>query len=421
MKKFILSIILIISFFFFLPLKADAQTSPNCHEVFNKESNSCLKESTKCIDSCVDKANKVMSLTVDGGKVNLECQRNVCDPASKACDDKAMANFRACQDAKSAQKVSAKVVEKSPLEKLLDTPVFVGEWLDLISAGSAASAFLGLSNDLGSVLLEDPEIAIWEEEQRQKYKKDFEEYIQEHPYLTKDELDRLINRPPTVDEISGYKSGVWEKDSSYRLDYLEGEASIKYPGENEWKELKAGDKIPPGSRIFTGMDTTTMITIKNKGVIQVLPFTEITVNEYGLDKAATVGQTTTDIKIDTGEIEVYTEKQFYEDLVRWRPSLRVQFFNNYAAPRGTHFWVSYDKVKNLSAIGVYKGEVEVKSQGETRLVSPTSDGPGIIVIAQKLSPVKIAIFGLVSVAVVGGAILVLRRKLTLKELSKKKK
>ncbi len=86
----------------------EVETNTDCHGVFNKESNSCLKESTKCLSSCVDKANDAMSLAVDGGKVNLECQRNVCEPASEACNNKAKANFRACINARKAGKDSQK-------------------------------------------------------------------------------------------------------------------------------------------------------------------------------------------------------------------------------------------------------------------------------------------------------------------------
>lgn len=239
-------------------------------------------------------------------------------------------------------------------------------------------------------------------------------------------VDELLNRTPQItEEIIKKAQEEWEKltDSTkrsvspYSIDILNGQAQIKYPNENEWRDVKAGDKIPPGSTIFTGMDTTTVLTIESKGVVQIAPFSEVTINESGLEQATLNKTMFTDIELRTGEIELDVKGPTFG------PSFQVFTTNAVAGVRGTHFWVSYDKNKKLSTVGVYKGQVEVKSSGSNKsiLISPNGDKPGIAVISQKLSIIKLAPAGLVLVAVVGGAFMILKRKFTAKGSNKKKK
>lgn len=423
MKKFtllpvgkILPIIFLLVGLLFLSPKAEAQTNIDCHQVFDQELYKCLTEDTKCQSSCVDKARSEMSLKVDGGKVNLECRGSVCDPAKEACDKQVKENFNACIDARKSKEDAPKEAvkkEKTPLEKLSDIPVFVGEWFERMSAAWAGLSFLDVSTAIGREILTDPEIAIWEEEQRQKDEKAHEEYLRRQGYVSQEEMDSIFNRMPTHREVLNFESGVWEKDNLYRLDILKGEASIKYPGEDEWKDLKVGDKIPPASRIFTGMDTTSVMRIRDKGVLQILPFTEIIVNERGLEQASKEGQTTTDIKLRTGEVEASIEGGVFV------PTLQITTPNSVAGVRGTKFWVSYDKAKNLSVIGVYEGEVEVKSQGQTHLISPTSDGPGVIVVSQKLSVFRIVIVGVILATIVSGIVWLIKKKTSVKYSKKR--
>ncbi|MBI2597028.1 FecR domain-containing protein, partial [Candidatus Daviesbacteria bacterium] len=77
----------------------------------------------------------------------------------------------------------------------------------------------------------------------------------------------------------------------------------------------------------------------------------------------------------------------------------------------THFWVSQSEDKKVAVIGVYEGEVEVKTKdGRTVKVKTDTDKPGVAVVSQKLSPVKLAIAGLVLVLIIGGTVLILKRK-----------
>ena len=68
---------------------------------------------------------------------------------------------------------------------------------------------------------------------------------------------------------------------------------------------------------------------------------------------------------------------------------------------------------------VYEGEVEVKTKdGKTISVTPDGDQPGVVVISQKLSPVKLAFFVVVLAVVAGGAFLIIKRKILTKPSKK---
>lgn len=225
--------------------------------------------------------------------------------------------------------------------------------------------------------------------------------------------EKLYGRTPQMtEEIIRKAQEEWKTmtegsaESPYRLDIQKGDIAIKLPGQTEWSTLKQGDRIPPGSTIFTGMDSTTVLSIRDKGVIQVQSFTEITITEKGLEEAAKTGQTYTDIELRTGEIELNLPSGIFTG------SLRVTTPTAHNAIRGTHFWVSYDKDKKLSTTGVYKGQVEVKALGsdKTILVSPNGNKPGVVVITQKLSAWKLLFAGVMVMGIIGGVVLLLKKR-----------
>lgn len=222
-------------------------------------------------------------------------------------------------------------------------------------------------------------------------------------------IDEILNRTPEMTEeiINQYQAeqkALYEgpEESPYRLDILEGEIQIKLPGQNEWSDLKVGDKIPPGSTIFTGMDTTTVLSIKDKGVVQILSFTEVTISEEGL---AEPGKTTTELDLRAGEVELDVKGPTFG------PSFQVFTTNSTTGVRGTHFWVRHDDKRQEDVIGVYEGKVEVKANdGQTTTVSPDGDKPGVVIVTQKLSTVKLFIAGAVAVIIIGGIIFFLEKR-----------
>ncbi|MBI2310347.1 FecR domain-containing protein [Candidatus Collierbacteria bacterium] len=223
------------------------------------------------------------------------------------------------------------------------------------------------------------------------------------------EAERLYGRTPQMtEEVVKKAQEKWKamiksvdsdkSESPYRLDILNGQVQIKYPGENEWKDIKVGDRIPNGSTLFTGMDATTVLSIQDKGVVQILPFTEITISEWGLEQATTNKKITTDIELRTGEIELNVEGGAFTA----GSSMEVNAAYTTSSVRGTHFWVKHDGKKKTDTIGVYEGKVEVKTDdGKTTMISSDGDKPGVVVVTQKLLTLKLILIGVVLTVFIG--------------------
>lgn len=116
-----------------------------------------------------------------------------------------------------------------------------------------------------------------------------------------------------------------------------------------------------------------------------------------------------------GAVDVIVEPQDGKQFEMQTPNTEILVI-------GTEFSVIYDQKSNESLIAVYKGKVEVKTNdGKITTITPNGDKPGVVVVAQKLSVVKLALFGLVLVLAIGGAILILKRSIFSKKGSKKRK
>jgi hypothetical protein len=190
-----------------------------------------------------------------------------------------------------------------------------------------------------------------------------------------------------------------------RADILKGEVDIKYPGTDKWVPLKQGDIVPTGAALFTGMDSTLVFSIQDKGVFQVLSFTEFTVSEKTIRE-----NSHTDIEIRTGEVEVSIPGGVYTG------TLQISTPNSIAGVKGTHFWVNYDKKNSLTTVGVYEGDVEVKTKGskESMYISPQGDKPGVVIVEQKISLGKLALTGLATLMTIGGVVWIVRKKSSIK-------
>lgn len=119
-----------------------------------------------------------------------------------------------------------------------------------------------------------------------------------------------------------------QKETSFNviIDYITGDAAYKLPGSDEWIDLKVGDVLPSGATLWTGMDSTVLVNMKNKGIAQMLSFTEIVISEQAVE-----GNSFTDIKIKTGEIELSPERGVFG------PSLQIQTPSSQAGVRGHIF------------------------------------------------------------------------------------
>lgn len=428
MKKLILPIIV----FFFLLLTASSSVyaepevtapsqkstssyNPYCWETHMIDQMAvCSRAFLDCVKPCVK-----MDL-----KANTACLKT-CSKVHTACLDSASAAYKVCIEAEKQSKKqqeteleskatqapvkNGQVDQNQPEEKPRNgtLPVFIGEWFKLVGG---SIVFNNWTMDTVSLM-----IGGQSAQDRENTAKDLQyigsltdDYVFYATGKTKDDLEDLIDREPGISDeiVKQLKQKI--QDSPFSLDILNGQAQIKYPGQNFWSDLRQGDKIPPGSTIFTGMDTTTVLTIAGKGVVQVLSFTEITISERGLEQATLEKKTTTDIKLQTGEIEVNIEGGIYPI---GSSSMYIDSVYTTISVRGTHFWVKHDVENKTDVVGVYKGTVEVKTKnGQITTVSPNGDRPGIVVIAQKLSIIKLALLGLLLVAMTGIVWLLKRRK-----------
>lgn len=149
-------------------------------------------------------------------------------------------------------------------------------------------------------------------------------------------------------------------------------------------------------------------------VINVAPKTEIKFIKPAPGEA--VKEAKRMIMLDKGEIEVKVKNTNPEN----KFGVQTEILDLIVI--GTHFRVSHDPNKKQTVVGVYEGKVEVKTKdGQITTVTPSGDDkPGVIVVAQKFSVTKLALFGLVLVAAIVGIALFLRRKSIKSSGSKKK-
>ncbi|MBI2595107.1 FecR domain-containing protein [Candidatus Daviesbacteria bacterium] len=172
------------------------------------------------------------------------------------------------------------------------------------------------------------------------------------------------------------------------------------PSSNSKARQVTESHLIPGA-VIKNYQEGVMIEISKGGWVYIDPSGAV---NYGTDRWRNY------FDILMGTVEVETEKN----------TIDIKTPNTNVKSKGTHYWVSYDPKKKETTVGVYEGEVEVKTKGrnESVLVSPDGGKPGVVVVSQKLSVIKLAILGVVLVAVAGGVIWFVKgRKL---KLSKKR-
>ena len=77
----------------------------------------------------------------------------------------------------------------------------------------------------------------------------------------------------------------------------------------------------------------------------------------------------------------------------------------------THFLVSYNPDERQSTVIVYEGKVEVKTNdGKTYVVSPVGDKPGVLIVTQKISLVKLTIVTTIVLAIVAAVMLIMKKR-----------
>ncbi len=382
--------------------KVDAQTDADCsYKNYEWESYRCFEVFNSCQKACSDKAKgSYLDEVSPADKYDACMKASDCHGKTQACRDQAWADYQACKNAgKNEEKTPKEAVkeEKNPLEKLSDMPVFIGDWFERISLAWAGLSFLDVSSALGKEILIDPEIAIWEEEQRQK---DIKYYIE--PFL-QENIGRSAQITLT-DEQKAWESSLNDVlPDKENITVVKGEGRLKTAGSGQFISLTSketpvfvsfldsavsGSNSEPLQLLYTwGVDAGSVINVSPQTKAQ---FLEPVKDEQTQDITRTV-------KFNQGEIEVKTQNTNPQN------KFKVQTNSvSVVAPR-THFWVRQSMDKNQTAVGVYEGEVQITTKdGKTTSLVPNGNKPGVVVITQKFSTIKLAVASLVLVVVVGG-------------------
>jgi len=346
MKKIILPIFFLsLAILFFWAPKAGAQ-SPDCQKMYDLETYKCLTNSTKCLAECADKARDAMSLTVDGGKVNLECQRNVCDPAKQACDQQAKDNYDVCR----FEEKELTPEETNALQKAFDE---LGEFFSEMILHSVGKRTMV---EREAEAMGAREALFGKDWQKMVERKaEITEKIEEEAWRVKVPAREAVIDVPGTADVKRYS---WEENSG---------VVIK---SDDWEKIEFKKPVEVGG--FTSRE----VGLPEGGVEVKVRNANPSENKFG---------------VDAGWLGVTVSR--------------------------THFWVLKNPDNKLAVVGVYEGEVEVKTRdGKTIKVTPDGDNPGVVVVEQRLSWPKIVLAGGVSAVAIGGIVLFLKRK-----RSKKKK
>ncbi|MBI4130759.1 hypothetical protein HY468_05555 [Candidatus Roizmanbacteria bacterium] len=372
----------------------EEQTNTDCQEAFDNESYFCLREYSACNSSCVDKGRAAANLTVDGGKVTSECLKNVCDPASEACSAKADANFRACQDAGGPGEDSSK--ESEPF---LHLPVFIGEWYDLAVAVSGLPSIIHLMSDDHFFDLSNE--ARQRKEEREKLKRFRDTVFPLGKELVREEITK-VNK--LLQELEAEKAA-----SPFII--LEGEgAEYKKPAENEFAPLTP-NLIPNGGTL----QTSGRVLIAGRSyVIELTPYGFEGVPGF-LGPKAVVEFDGEHFILKRGVMKIHHE--------RYRGVFEIETVETRIKPFGTAFVVAQNEKDHETYVVVFDGSVEVTGlrSGRTAVVSATGDQQGVLGVGQRISPVKLTMFGVPVLAILGGMFWFMKRRKVITKSSRKKR
>lgn len=417
----VLSIILLLIAALFISTKADAQTREECDKTRARASYNCLTGWTKCYYPCTDRTKDVSA-----------CYKT-CKQAEDACDKQVDADYKACLGAQpkapavSEAEKQLPSLEKEKQENQSETskakkeapkqtpPVFIGEWFSRFS--KAIDGLIVLPGVFEAVLDNKfyiaPDVPDLSE-------LTLEEMFQGHWYPDKDEEDSY--RPPTL--TTEEEQRAWAFLPNYIPDeenvtVIKGQSEIKMPTSSDFIPIpsKGGDTLKVTYLDSTVRSTSDMVQLgytwsaDSGSVINVPKWSEVKFRK----PVEVEGFTSHTVELGQGEIEVRVrnskpaENQFGVD-AGW---LGVTVSR-------THFWISQSQDKKMAVIGVYEGEVEVKTkEGKTIKVAPDGDKPGVAVVSQKLSPVKLALVGLVLAAAVGGVVWFIKKKTSIRPSKKR--
>ncbi|MBI4028887.1 MAG: FecR domain-containing protein [Candidatus Blackburnbacteria bacterium] len=353
MKKFLLPAIVLLTLVFFLPQKADAQTKEECDKIRARASYNCLTEWSKCYYPCIDQTKDVKACG------------DTCTKAEDACDKQVEVDYKVCLSAKPK-------TSKGPswLEFLGINPYQT--WLRLREVAEVSEFFA--SGDLEDAVGESFLNLFNRKSIRQK---------DEEKVKAKEQTFEAVFGKDWREQLRQAKIDSKTEENAWEIPVPKQESVTNVPGTADTKRYS--------------WDTNSGAVIKSNDWEKI---------EFKQPVKTAGGETIRTVKLDEGEMEVRvrnnnpSENQFGVD-AGW---LGVTVSR-------THFRVLNDRINKLAVVGVYEGEVEVKTRdGQTIKVKPDEDKPGVVLVSKKLSPVKLAIAGFGLLTVTGGVVFLLKRK-----------
>lgn len=398
MKKAILPIVFLLTTTLLVLLvspKADAQLQigQDCtYENYYKESNKCTTVVfNACQDACSEKATgSYLDEVSPADKYDACMKASDCFGKAHACRDQAWADYQAC---KNVSKSSQSPPKEAAKEEVTPVPTKKSAQPDF----SVINSYVGL---------------IWQQINR---------------YLSLDKLEGVLGE--TILHSVGKKS-----QRENEAEYMSRESYKALQEAANQRRMEKPEFFPA-----TGKEEFISVTYLDKPDVVNSPINvpdrdDIKVYPWGGGNGVTIqsnhwenikfrepvevdGITSHVLELEQGAVEVKVKNDNLSE-------------NKFGVDAGwlgvtvsrTHFWVSKDEDKKSAIVAVYEGEVEVRIRnGKTVNVSPENGKPGVLVVSQKLSPVKVGIAGLIVVGVLGGIILLLRKRITSKVFSKKKK
>lgn len=347
MKKLILFSIFLLTVVLFLSPKADAQGDVQyCQNEYNARRSTCIANDNKCSASCGE---------------NQVCW-DACNKERNTCDEAAVAWQKECLGGLQPVSVVPKTAPKSSATPKVQD----------LQQGKQQEGDNGIGSDAVNEWIKD----------------NFGDLD-----IKKIEAGSQLERQPLVTEDQTATAEAPAQDQFYLgMSYTNG--LVKLPDSQEFTDFQDIWHIPAGSTV-RAMDKPIRINIGTKKVMIIAPNSEAVL--------------TSDRQIDIlkGTIEVRKEGIFSKES-KQKDGASTEFIDLFVI--GTYYWVTHEPGEQ-TLVGVYEGEVEVKTKdGKVVNVKPNGDKPGVVVISQKLSPVKLAVVGVILAVIIGGVVWLIKKK-----------
>ena len=207
--------------------------------------------------------------------------------------------------------------------------------------------------------------------------------------IERDNLEyELYGRTPQITEqVIREAQKAWKK-STDGVRFFDEES---FP--QKWRVM-VEDQLRPGAQVVSGDDSTVIFRADGGSIL----FYPSSFGVYTVENTYNLEGGLIEVKTGTAPIDIKT-------------------LNAFIKSKGTHYRVSFDPNKQLTAVTVYEGEVEITTR-DGKTVKVTSDGgnPGVVVIRKRLSTPKLILTGgILAAIIIGGAFLVFGKRKSIKK------